>query len=153
MTLSYQDGGLLASCVKNALIVERDIVLEETLTMCWLVDNGILNLFLDDKRSSLLENIVALHLYRKHKESLYYLKGNKVDIDLYLSDSNTAIEVAYSIGDGDAYNREVFNLVEFNKTSKEVARLIIVTYEEERTIKVDDKIIEAVPLKKFLLNY
>ena len=81
------------------------------------MDNGILNLFLDDKRSSLMENIVALHLYRSHKESLYYLKGNKVDIDLYLSDTNTANQVAYSINDGDAYNREVNNLVEFSYSS------------------------------------
>ena len=79
----------------------------------YFMDNGILNLFLDDKRSSLLENIVALHLYRNHKESLYYLKGTKVDIDLYLSDTNTAVQVAYSMNEGDVYNREVNNLVEF----------------------------------------
>ena len=119
----------------------------------YFMDNGILNLFLDDKRSSLLENIVALHLYRKHKESLYYLKGNKVDIDLYISDTNTAVQVAYSINDGDAYNREVNNLVEFANSSDKKYKLLIVTYEEERTINLEGKIIEVIPLKKFLLNY
>lgn len=119
----------------------------------YFMDNGILNLFLDDKRSSLLENIVALHLYRSHKESLYYLKGNKVDIDLYLSDTNTAIQVAYSINDGDAYNREVNNLVEFSYSSDKKCKLLIVTYEEERMINLEGKIIEVIPLKKFLLNY
>ena len=119
----------------------------------YFMDNGILNLFLDDKRSSLLENIVALHLYRKHKESLYYLKGNKVDIDLYISDTNIAVQVAYSINDGDAYNREVNNLVEFANSSDKKYKLLIVTYEEERTINLEGKIIEVIPLKKFLLNY
>ena len=118
----------------------------------YFMDNGILNLFLDDKRSSLLENIVALHLYRNHKESLYYLKGNKADIDLYLSDSNTAIQVTYSINEGDTYNREVNNLVEFAKNSDKDYKLLIVTYEEEKTINVEGKTIEVVPLKRFLLS-
>lgn len=119
----------------------------------YFMDNGILNLFLDDKRSSLLENIVAVHLYRKHKESLYYLKGSKIDIDLYLSDTNTAVQVAYSINDGDAYNREVNNLVEFANSGDKKYKLLIVTYEEERTINVEGKTIAVMPLKKFLLNY
>ena len=117
----------------------------------YFMDNGILNLFLDDKRSSLLENIVALHLYRNHKEFLYYLKGNKVDIDFYLSDSNTAIQVAYSLDEGDTYNREAGNLVEFAKNSDRNCKLIIVTYEEEKVRNVEGKTIEVMPLKKFLL--
>ena len=36
-------------------------------------DNGILSLFIDDKRTALLENIVAVELYRKGFE-FYYLK-------------------------------------------------------------------------------
>lgn len=81
----------------------------------YFMDNGILNLFLDGIRTSLLENIVALHLYRKCKESLFYLKGKKVDIDFYLSDSNTAIQVSYSIEDVNTYNQEINNLIEFKK--------------------------------------
>lgn len=119
----------------------------------YFMDNGILNLFLDDKRSSLLENIVALHLYRSHKESLYYLKGNKVDIDLYLSDTNTAIQIAYSLNDNDVFNREVNNLIEFAKGSERNSKLLIVTFEEEQTINVDGKTIEVVPLKKYLLYH
>lgn len=118
----------------------------------YFMDNGLLNLFLDDKNSSLIENIVALHLYRNHKESLYYFKGNKVDIDFYLSDSNTAIQVAYSINEGNAYSREVSNLLNFNSSKNDNGKLIIVTYEEEKTLSIDGKTIEVVPLKKFLLD-
>lgn len=118
----------------------------------YFMDNGILNLFIDDKRTSLLENIVALHLYRKHKGSLYYLKGNKADIDFYLSDSNVAVQVAYSINNIDTYNREVNNLVEFARQSDRDNKLVIVTYEEEKTIRNDERTIEVTPLKKFLLE-
>ena len=120
----------------------------------YFMDNGILNLFLDDKKTTLLENIVAIHLYRNNKDNLYYLKGNKVDIDLYLSNSNTAIQVAYSINDYDAYNREISNLIEFANSSKDKNyRLIIVTYNEERNIEIDNKKIEVISLKNFLLNF
>lgn len=118
----------------------------------YFMDNGILNLFLNDKRSSLLENIVALHLYRNYKASLYYLKGSKVDIDFFLSDSNKAIQVAYSLSDIETYNREVLNLLEFAKNNQKESELFIVTYEEEKTIAIDGKKIQVVPLKKFLLS-
>lgn len=118
----------------------------------YFMDNGILNLFVDDKRTSLLENIVALHLYRTQKESLYYLKGNKVDIDFYLSSSNSAIQVAYSVAEAETYNREVSNLIEFAKNSKKPCKLFIITYEEDKTLEIDNKIIHVIPLKKFLLE-
>lgn len=118
----------------------------------YFMDNGILNLFLDNKRSSLLENIVALHLYRTHKDCLYYFKGNKADIDFYLSELNTAIQVAYSIDEKDAYDREVNNLIAFAKANQSKSNLIIITYEEEKIIEIDEFSINVVPLKKFLLN-
>ena len=118
----------------------------------YFMDNGILNLFLDNKRSSLLENIVALHLYRTHKDCLYYFKGNKADIDFYLSELNTAIQVAYSIDEKDAYDRKVNNLIAFAKANQSKSNLIIITYEEEKIIEVDGFLINVVPLKKFLLN-
>lgn len=119
----------------------------------YFMDNGILNLFLDDKKASLLENMVAIHLYQNHKDSLYYLKGNRADVDFYLSNSNTAIQVAYSIEESDTYEREVNNLLEFLKNANKKSKLMIVTYEEEKTIKSGGETIEVIPLKKFLLNY
>lgn len=117
----------------------------------YFMDNGILNLFLDDKKSSLLENIVALKLYRDYKDSLYYLKGNKTDIDFYISNENAAIQVAYSLSDKEVYDREVNNLIEFAKNSKKKSILYIVTFEEERLIDFDGYKIQVLPLSKFLL--
>lgn len=114
----------------------------------YFMDNGILNLFLDDKKSSLLENIVAL----KYKDSLYYLKGNKTDIDFYISNENTAIQVAYSLSDKEVYDREVNNLIEFAKNSKKKTNLFIITYEEERVLELGEYKIQVLPLAKYLLQ-
>ena len=114
-------------------------------------DNGVLNLFIDGKKTSLLENIVAINLYRNNNE-MYYLKGNKVDIDFYIPNNNTLIQVAYSLEDQDTYKREVSNLINFSSDSKEELKLIIVTYEEKKEIQIEDKKINVITLRDFLLN-
>ena len=114
-------------------------------------DNGVLNLFIDGKKTSLLENIVAIHLYRRNYE-MYYLKGNKVDIDFYIPDDNTLIQVAYSLDDQDTYDREVSNMINYANDSKKEMKLIIVTYDEKNTIEIDGKLINVITLKDFLFN-
>ena len=115
-------------------------------------DNGLLNLFLDDKKPSLLENSVAVCLAKKYPEDVYYLKSPKtgIDIDFYVPSANQVIQVAYSI-QGDAYEREVGNLKKFAVSVEDPHRYIIVTYEEETIIEVSDVKIEVLPLMKFLL--
>lgn len=116
-------------------------------------DNGLLNLFLDDKKPSLLENAVAVCLTQKYPEDVYYLKSPKtgIDIDFYVPSAKRVIQVAYSI-QGDAYEREVGNLKKFAATMTEPHHYIIVTYEEESDIEVDGVAISVVPLMKFLLE-
>ncbi|MBQ9662034.1 MAG: ATP-binding protein [Oscillospiraceae bacterium] len=118
----------------------------------YFFDNGILSLFLVDKQSSLLENTVAIHLRRKYGEDIYYYKSNKtgIDIDFYLPENKTAIQVAYALGE--AEEREVRSLLSFAGKTNEQHRLILVTYEEEKTIEKDGYTIEVIPLHKFLLN-
>lgn len=118
----------------------------------YFIDNGILNLFLDDQKSSLFENLVAIHLHRHYGDDVYYLKSARCDIDFYISSTSTAIQAAYSIHESEAYDREVSNLLEFAKNRKDPTSLIIVTYEEEKTLNIDGYMIEVLPLKKFLLK-
>ncbi len=118
----------------------------------YFFDNGLLSLFLVDKKSALLENTVAVHLKREKNENLYYYKSSMtgVDIDFYLPEENTAIQVAYSLSG--AEDREVRSLILFAEKTKEKHRLIIVTYEEEGTIERAGYTIEVVPIHKFLLS-
>lgn len=118
----------------------------------YFMDNGILSLFADDKASALLENIVAIELYRRTKGKLYYLKGNAVDVDFYLSEEESLIQVAYSIKDLSTFERETGNLIRYASQGHEDARLFIVTYEEEDNLDIDGRKIRVLPLWKFLLG-
>ena len=83
---------------------------------------------------------------------MYYLKGNKVDIDFYLPSNKTLIQVAYSLSDSGTFDREVSNLIKYANDKEEELKLIIVTYDEKRIIEINNKKIYVIPLKDFLLN-
>lgn len=116
----------------------------------YFIDNGILNLFLFDDKTSLLENLVALHLCRCHgKENVSYYNAGK-EIDFVVSESHLAVQVSYNIKDPQTYTREVTPLVKFAQTHPGWT-LQIVTYEEEDTLNIDGVTIQVVPAYKWLL--
>lgn len=119
----------------------------------YFLDNGILNLFLFHKDTALLENLVALTLYDRCKDDLYYLHSKKtgIDIDFYLPDEKTAIQVSWQV-DEFSSKREIGNLVKLSKNDAQINRFLIITKEQEETIEQDGIKIEIVPLYKFLLN-
>lgn len=46
----------------------------------YFIDNGLINLFLVDPETSLLENLCAIHLHKKYGDEVYYYnKGIEVD--------------------------------------------------------------------------
>ena len=100
-----------------------------------------------------MENAVATALARVFPEGLFYLKSAKtgLDVDFFLPEVSTAIQVAYSIA-GDARKREVENLKKLVRLEPQAQRLMIVTYEEEEHIREDGVEIEVVPLYRFLLQ-
>lgn len=118
----------------------------------YFTDNGILNLFYLDKLPALLENLVAIKLHNKYQENLFYLKSQKtgINIDFYVPASKTAIQVAWEVNDT-SKEREVGNLIKLADNFDEVENLIIVTHGEEAEIQQEDKIIQLMPLYKFLL--
>ena len=117
----------------------------------YFYDNGLLSLFLVDKKSALLENTVAVYLKRKYEDEVYYFKSSQtgIDIDFYLPEQKTAIQVAYKLGD--AEERETRSLFHLAEKSKDIEKLIIVTNEEERIIEKNGIEIEVIPIHKFLL--
>ena len=118
----------------------------------YFTDNGLLNLFLTDKNTALLENIVATALARLHPDGLYYLKSYQtgIDVDFYIEDEKTAVQVAYSI-EGDAADREIGNLVKLAHNFDAAERFMIITKEEEKVIKKDGIRIEVIPAYKYLI--
>ena len=127
---------------------------KESTPKYYFTDNGLLNLFLTNKNTLLLENIVAVELVRQHPDGIYYLKSSQtgIDVDFYLEEENTAVQVAYSI-EGDAVEREVGNLIKLARSFDAANRFLIITKEEEAIIEKDGVKIEVIPAYKYLMNY
>lgn len=124
----------------------------ESVKKYYFIDNGILNLFLVDSETFLLENFVAVTLCKKYgRENVVYLKGDK-EIDFYIDETNTAIQVSYSIKDDSTRNREVDALYRYAQTNKDVKPMII-TWEEKENLVVDGVSIEVVPVLDWILDF
>lgn len=146
--ISYAEASWLLLPVGNGLGKLAEI---EKNKKYYFIDNGILNLFLLDDKTSLLENIVAVHLCRSYgKENVSYYNADK-EIDFVVEESCLAIQVSYSIKDTDTYNREITPLVKFAKAHPDWTPLLV-TMEEEDTIAVDGVNIRVVPAYKWMLE-
>lgn len=122
----------------------------------YFVDNGILNLFLFDGETSLLENLAALSLFRKYghdpdNERVFFY-NDKVEVDFYVPEEKLALQVSYSVSQAEAtFNREVDALKKLPKTLP-CERRVILTYDESDIISDEFGSIEIMPLWKWLLN-
>lgn len=112
-------------------------------------DNGILNLFLVDAETSLLENRVAIELKKNYGEEVYFY-NKSVEVDFYLPQHDWLIQASYSIRDEETYEREVSALLKVSKHVK-AKRLTIITYNEEQSIQHNTITIEVIPIWKWLL--
>ena len=113
----------------------------------YFIDNGLLNLFLVNGETSLLENMVAVELCRRYgKDNVYYLNAEK-EIDFIVPEENLAVQVSYSIKDQQTWEREVSPLVKYAKRHPEWKNLLI-TYDEESS----EENFSVIPVWKWLLE-
>ena len=116
----------------------------------YFTDNGILNLFLPDPESSLLENMVAIHLIKKFSNEVYFYH-NGVEVDFYLPEQGKLIQASYALQDNETQKREIEALIKASKHLN-VHDLTIVTKDEEDVLEKDGKTIQVVPLWKWVLE-
>lgn len=121
----------------------------------YFIDNGILNLFLIDKDAMLLENVVALQLFRKYghdvdNERVFFYNEN-FEVDFYIPEEELAIQVCYSLRDEETLNREVDALKRLPKRL-ECRRRIILSFDEETSIVDQYGTIEIIPCWKWMLE-
>lgn len=122
----------------------------------YFIDTGILGLFLIDKGTMLLENLVALQLFRIYGHDMenerVFFYYNNYEVDFYIPEDELAIQVSYSLRDEDTRKRETEAL---QKLPKRVpcSRRLILTYDEEETITDQFGVIEVVPTWKWLLHF
>ena len=128
----------------------------ETNSKYYFIDNGLLSLLLVDPTTTLLENLVALSLFRKYgndndNERVFFYKQN-VEVDFYIPDDELAIQVSYSIeGSDTTQKREVEALQKLPKVLS-CKRRVIITYDEEKTIEDEYGVIEVIPCWKWLIQ-
>lgn len=121
----------------------------------YFIDNGILNLFLIDKDSMLLENLVAMQLFRKYghdmsNERVFFYNDN-FEVDFYIPEGTLAIQVCYSLSDEETLQREVNALKKLPKRL-DCNRRLIITFDEETSFSDEYGTIEVVPAWKWLLE-
>ena len=121
----------------------------------YFIDSGILGLFLIDKEAMLLENLIALHLFRSYghdsdNERVFFY-NDKYEVDFYIPDDELAIQVSYSLSDEETRKREVEALQKLPKRLS-CKRRIIVTFDEEGSITDTFGMIEVIPAWKWLMK-
>lgn len=116
----------------------------------YFIDNGILNLFLVDPSTSLLENQVAIQLRRLYGNEVYFYQHG-IEVDFYIPDAKLAVQVCYRLQDTETRKREINALLKLVKRI-DVYKMIIITKDEEDTILEQDIQIEVIPAWKWLCN-
>lgn len=148
--LEYAKDAWLVTPVQN---IAGKLVEKETTPKYYFTDNGILSLFLLDAETSLLENLVAITLLRKYgREDAVFFYNKNVEVDFYLPDKETAIQVCYSLSDVETFERETKALVSLCKVLP-CKDLFVITRDEERTVELGGRKLAVIPIWKWMLEY
>lgn len=127
---------------------------KETVKKHYFVDNGLLGIFLLNGDTALLENLCAVHLRRRYGNNVYFYNKN-VEVDFFVPDESYAVQASYSIyGESmeETFERET-KALKLLDAFVPMRRMVIVTYDEEGTVSLDNgKQIEVVPAWKWLLE-
>ena len=150
--VSYTEDAWLLLRLRN---ITGSLSEKESACKYYFVDNGFLNLFLLNGEPSLLENQVALELFRRFghdtEHDTVYFYNSGIDVDFYVPEKEWAIQVSYSISDVDTRKREATALEKITKVLP-CSRRTIITYDTEETIT--DKVgeIEVIPCWKWMIE-
>lgn len=148
--LEYSKDAFLVYPIKN---IADNLTQRETNPKYYFVDNGIISILAMDVDTSLLENMVAMELLRRYglEEQVFFYNKN-VEVDFYIPDVATAIQVSYNPKKSDeTWERESTALIKLSKVL-DCKRLIILTYELEENIELKGLNIEVIPVWKWLLD-
>ncbi len=128
---------------------------KESICKYYFIDNGFLNLFLLDGESALLENMVALELFRRYghdpeNDTVYFYNAGE-EVDFYIPEEEWAIQVAYNLSEDTTRQREVTALTKI-VNALPCKRRTIITYDTKDTITDARGEIDVVPCWEWLVN-
>ncbi|MEM5811669.1 MAG: ATP-binding protein [Candidatus Aenigmatarchaeota archaeon] len=125
----------------------------------YMCDVGIPNFYLsskiDENIGRIIENVVFLELYRNENIDVFYWKDyqqNEVDFVIKEGlDIKQLIQVTYASNKDEIEKREIKGLLKASELLK-CKDLLIITWDYEDEIKVNNKKIKCIPLWKWLLS-
>ena len=150
--VSYSEDAWLLLRLRN---IASAFTEKESVCKYYYIDNGLLSIQLMNVDTLLLENAVALSLFRKYghdvdDESVYFYNAN-VEVDFYVPEDELAVQVSYSSADEATKKREMDALSKLPNVHP-CKRRIIVTYDEEDSITDKYGIIEVMPCWKWFIG-
>ncbi|MBO5181879.1 MAG: ATP-binding protein [Paraprevotella sp.] len=151
--IEYSESAWLILRLRN---VSAPFAEKETSCKYYFVDNGVLNLFLFGGETMLLENVVALALFRKYghdadNERVFFY-NEKVEVDFYVPDDGLAIQVSYSMTQSpETFDREV-NALKKLPNVRSCRQRLVLTNDEYGKVEDDYGTIEIMPVWKWLLS-
>ena len=123
----------------------------ESVKKHYFIDNGLLNIFLTNPDSALLENACAISLHRVYGDDLRFYRQN-IEVDFYVPDEGLAVQACWSMSDADTRTRELGALERLNARSP-LKRMVVVTREESDRVKLSGgQTVEIKPLAEWLLE-
>jgi len=128
----------------------------KALTKIYGVDVGLtreVSFSFSNNSGRILENIVFLQLYRKFSEIYYYKTSNNLEVDFLVKDKEKVkelIQVCWSLDNEKTKKRELKSLLEAMSELK-IKKAKIITYNKSDEIKKDNKIIQVIPVWKWLM--
>ena len=147
--VEYAKDAWLITPIQN---IAGKLVDKETTPKYYFTDNGILNLFLLDPETSLLENLVAITLLRNYgRDDAVFFYNKNIEVDFYIPEEEVAIQVCYSLSDTETFDRETKALLSIAKVLP-CKKLLIITRDEEKVVAGSDIQIKIIPVWKWLLE-
>lgn len=122
---------------------------KETFKKRYFFDNGLLNNFLFDPATKLLENLVAITLKKKYGDDLYFYNKN-IEVDFFIPGEQRAVQASYSLADETTKQREIKALIKLSEVH-DTKKLEIVTWDEESILEEQGVTIHILPIWKWLL--
>ncbi len=123
----------------------------ESVKKHYFVDNGLLNIFLVNPDSALLENACAVALHRRYGTELRFYRHH-VEVDFYVPCVGLAVQACWSMSEANTARREIGALEKLD-AHVPLTRRIIVTREQRDVVRLaNGRTIEVLPLAEWLLE-
>ena len=128
----------------------------------YIVDNGFLSssaFQISENKGRLLENLVLLEFIRRKyeigKNLFYYRNQSDKEVDFVVRENNVVrqlVQVCWDISNPKTQKREIGSLMACAKDFPN-GELFVITWNEQKEITMNEKIIHVIPYYKWCLSY